>query len=175
MSRVLVDLETLGVTADSAILAIGAVAFEGDVVLGTFYETATLASNLKLGRKVDGDTVMWWVKQEDNVRLPLTPAWRDIQADIQAVVEAFDQWLNEHNAEEIWGNGAGFDNAFLMHVYAQVGKQWPFWKDRCYRTLKADSTVPKPETRGATLHLALDDAVRQMHHLIAIEGQQETV
>ena len=71
----------------------------------------------------------------------------------------------------VWGNGASFDNVILSESYyrAAILRPWPFWKDRCYRTIK--TIYPDVElVRSGTHHNALDDARTQAEHLIAINA-----
>jgi exodeoxyribonuclease VIII len=71
----------------------------------------------------------------------------------------------------VWGNGADFDLPILSAAYVAAGFGGPPWKPyngRCYRTLKnLRPDVPRPERRG-TAHNALDDAVFQAEHAIAL-------
>jgi len=46
-------------------------------------------------------------------------------------------------------------------------RPWYFWNDRCYRTMK--SLYPQiPMERDGVHHNALDDAISQARHLMAI-------
>jgi exodeoxyribonuclease VIII len=69
----------------------------------------------------------------------------------------------------VWGNGADFDNAILASAYQlmNIGTPWKFYNNRCYRTVKNLHPQIKLE-RSGTYHNALDDAVSQTQHLLAI-------
>ena len=69
MSRIMVDLETLGTAPGSVILSIGAVRFDVEKgLLDEFYVNIDVESSQRLGLTIDGDTVMWWLKQSDAAR-----------------------------------------------------------------------------------------------------------
>jgi exodeoxyribonuclease VIII len=194
MTDVMVDLETMGVGPRAAIIAIGAVAFDLETgeLGGEFYRPVDLGSSMEHDGIIDADTVMWWLKQSDDARKALT----DIQLDpsnpdggkilpytLPKVLADFTlytrslcpvQWLRGDSGDvpttlKIWGNGAGFDNVVLRSAYEACGISvpWLFYNDRCYRTVKAQYPHIKME-RSGTHHNALDDAVSQAKHLIAM-------
>lgn len=170
MHDVMVDLETMGTSSDAAIIAIGAIEF--DAVLGhlgeRFYQVVDLQSSVDLGGVIEPSTVMWWLGQSDEARA----AVRTGGAHIAVALMSFTNWLSERApcAEvRIWGNGANFDNVVLANAYRRAQHQlpWRFWNDRCYRTMKALRPDIKLE-RSGTHHNALDDAISQAQHLLAI-------
>ena len=66
MKHVMLDTETLGTTADAVIMSIGAVKFDLDSTAisdGGFYASITVESNLSLGRRIQEDTLIWWMNQ----------------------------------------------------------------------------------------------------------------
>ncbi len=76
--NIMLDLETMGNGPDAAIIAVGACKFDTIAVLDTYYCVVDLTSSLNAGLKVDGDTILWWLKQSDDARKaihsPLTSA-----------------------------------------------------------------------------------------------------
>ena len=69
---VMLDIETLATPPDSVILTLGAVRFDpkdadGDIK-GSFYKRLDVDEQLKMGRRVDEETVAWWGKQAPQVR-----------------------------------------------------------------------------------------------------------
>lgn len=168
---IMVDLETMGTSADAPIISIGAVAI--DLQTGTlgdkFYAVVDLPSAVESGAVIDPATVLWWMQQSDDARvafkvgMPIGDALHKFSRYVQRV--------SDHEQVKIWGNGAAFDNVILSASYKRVGlpQPWKFWNDRCYRTLK--SLYPEVQlVREGTFHNALADAVSQANHLIAIEG-----
>ena len=161
--RVMLDLETIGNTPGSAIVAIGAVRFSGDIVNAEFYKRVSLKSCIDLGMTTDAGTVLWWLQQSDAARQEIVKA----DTTINVALMSFFEFAT--GTEEVWGNGADFDNVLLEEAYrlAFMPQPWKWSRNRCYRTLKSlypHVTVP----REGTHHNALDDAKHQHRHLMAI-------
>lgn len=163
--HVMLDLETMGNKPNAPIIAIGACRFnEEGVADDTFYQTVSLASAVEAGAEMDADTVIWWMQQSADARSEIVVA----DGDAWEVLCNFTQWLKSDDLDGLWGNGASFDNVILAQTYRRFGQPlpWPFWLDRCYRTVKNFSPVKM--VREGTHHNALDDAVSQAKHLIEI-------
>jgi exodeoxyribonuclease VIII len=172
--HVMLDLETMGTKANAPIVAIGAVKFTRDGLIpadkgGEFYKTVDLQSAVDAGASIDPATVIWWMKQSDAARSPLTR-----QADLpitDAMVE-FEKWLGDDGLlAGVWGNGSAFDNTIYRESYARsrLGRDpWPFWLDRCYRTVKNLSFAKPMSKFTGVQHVAVDDARHQAEHLLFI-------
>ena len=167
--HVMLDLETMGNGANSAIIAIGAVAFDDMGINSRFYEQVSLASCVGIGLECDASTIMWWMQQSDEAR----SAFRgnDKAGHIRGVLAQFAKWFVDVGGAEVWGNGAAFDNAILSNAYRKSGtvQPWKFWNDKCYRTIKGLYPDVSLERVG-THHNALDDAESQAKHLCKIFG-----
>jgi len=163
-TQVMLDLETLGQKPGSVIVAIGAVQFGGGKITSEFYRRITATSAVRVGLRIDAETVLWWLKQSDAARAEITQPGEAIAR----VLMDFTTWLGAAEAE-VWGNGAGFDNVLLAAAYDACGLKppWNFWNDRCYRTMKNLRLVDLPPQTG-TAHNALDDARYQAQHLMKI-------
>ena len=170
MKDVMIDLETMGTGPAAAIIAIGAVEFDPTVgALGeSFYVVVSLETSVRNGGVMGPSTVMWWLGQSEAAR----EAVRAEGIDINAALMQLTNWLRERASRDdlrLWGNGAGFDNVVLETAYqhAMHPTPWNFWNNRCYRTIKAMHPSLKA-IRAGTHHNALDDAITQALHLIAI-------
>lgn len=171
MKHVMIDLETMSNLSNAAIVALGAVEFDlTEATLGrTFYTPIDLESSVEAGCMMDAGTVLWWLNQSEEARR----VFAEESADLTSALEQFSDWLSKCNVPAnkicIWGNGANFDNVILAHAYRQCGieQPWLFINDRCYRTVKNLFHHIKMERSGIH-HNALDDAVSQAKHLIAI-------
>ncbi len=163
-THAMIDLETLGHRPGAALIALGAVKFDGTEITGEFYRRIDAESCVQAGLAVDVSTVLWWFKQDDDARLEVAKAG-DALPD---VLLAFSQWLGGPDAR-VWGNGAAFDNALLAAAYAacRLPLPWKFRNDRCYRTLKALRPGLASPALG-TKHNALDDARTQAVHLMQL-------
>ena len=165
--HIMIDLETMGTRPDAPIIAIGAVAFDAEGIGREFYENVDLGSAVNSGAKIDANTVMWWMQQSDEARAALVG--KEEQYSITGALVEFSKWMCLDDISGVWGNGATFDNVILRESYlrAAVMCPWPFWKDKCYRTVKGAYPDVTLERTG-THHNALDDARTQAEHLVAI-------
>jgi hypothetical protein len=167
MIDLMIDLETMSMDPNAAIVSLGAVFFDKEELGPKFYNTINLASSVKAGGKIDSNTIMWWMKQGDSARL----AFVDADKPIALVLTGFQEFLRAVCSSEdvrIWGNGAAFDNVLLRQAYMRLGWRapWLYKHDCCYRTLKVlypDIVADEPE--GNVHHNALSDAIYQATHL----------
>jgi len=165
----MIDLETMGTRPTAPIVSIGAVAFDATGIHDKFYANVDLTSAVAAGGIIDPSTVMWWMSQSDESRAALLV--KDDQYSVVGALSALSAWGDWGKVAGVWGNGATFDNVILRETYyrAAVPCPWPFWNDRCYRTIK--TIYPNVElVRSGTHHNALDDARTQAEHLIAINA-----
>lgn len=176
-NRIMVDLETLGTAPGSVILSIGAVRFDVEEgLLDEFYVNIDVESSQRLGLTIDGATVMWWMKQSDAARAKLSEGSGE---DVGVALGKFLAWANKDSpVDELWGNGADFDNVLLASVGRKLSEDpryagaWGsvrpslYRQNRCYRTLKNLSKIPF--TKPVVAHDALEDAKAQAVHLIEI-------
>ncbi|MGL4753492.1 MAG: 3'-5' exonuclease [Aeromonadaceae bacterium] len=165
MSHIMLDLETMGNGPQAAIIAIGAVAFDLSGIKDRFYTQVSLESSVRAGLITDPSTIMWWMQQSDEARAAFKD--NDKAVALGGALVQFAEWLRAASGEQVWGNGASFDNAILGNAYRAVGTEqpWKFWNDRCYRTFKSLFNAV-PMQRIGTHHNALHDAESQAQHLI---------
>jgi DNA polymerase III epsilon subunit-like protein len=164
--NVMLDLETYSTRANAAIASIGAVKWEDDQIVDTFYCTIDPKSCKAAGLHFDKETLLWWSKQSKEARDALL---KD-NLDLEEALTNFEAWFGSKSLPT-WGNGAGFDNVILENAYFALDRKRPWlpWDDRCYRTMKNIVNVPIDKREG-TYHNALDDALTQTKHLIKILG-----
>ena len=165
--EIMLDLETMGNGSNSAIIAIGAVAFDIGGVSSRFYQQVNLQSSVDAGMEIDASTVLWWLKQSDSAR----SAFKDNEKSLNiatALIE-FSVFCESLKVCGMWGNGAAFDNALLSNAYRKIemNQPWKFWNDRCYRTVK-NIYQDVEFIRTGTHHNAVNDAESQALHLIEI-------
>lgn len=160
--RVMVDIETLGLEIGSAIISIGAVAFDSDGLGETFYRSVSISSCQDAGLTVDGYTLEWWLDQDDAAREQLAGG-----DDLGDVLSKFGVWYHERDAEEVWANSPSFDCEMLEYAGDAVGVQmpWEYDEERDFRTLASLPQAPDMEQDG-TEHDALDDAKYQARTVI---------
>lgn len=172
--QVMLDIETLGTSVDSAVTAIGAVAFNPhtlELCQNTFYQPIAIADAMKYGN-VDGNTLDWWFRQSNEAtamyRLP-----PEKYVTTPTALQEFKDWAYQNLCVKdhltVWGNGAAFDNVIMHALFKKVtgDTAWHFWNDRCYRTIKAMHPTIKASRIGVH-HNAMEDALTQAVHLLEI-------
>ena len=172
MNDVMLDLETMGTSPDSAIVAIGAVGFDplrGE--LGAEFEhVVSLDSAVAAGGQMDPSTVMWWLRRGDAARAAIAGGGL-LPVSIEKALEDFASWLRQifGDSVRVWGHGADVDNVILGRAYRRLGKEqpWGTFNNRCYRTVKNLRRDIEMD-RSGTHHVALDDARSQAAHLIKL-------
>lgn len=172
MTQAMVDLETMGNGPNAAIIAIGAVAFDSEkgVHDGKFYRIVDLASAVQNGGEITPSTVLWWMGQSEAAR----NEFKRKGETIKSALLDFSAWCSNNSIEEVWGNGATFDNVILRSAYDRAGiaAPWKYNKDRCYRTVKAlypEVSIPNV----GVAHNAVNDAEYQALCLIKMLNQGE--
>ena len=164
---VMIDLETLGTTPDSAILAIGAVKFDPHTgeQREQFYTVIEFEDADK--RKISAATVKWWMQQDEDARMALVkPA--SMAIDLETALVDFGNFLSP--GDKVWGNGATFDISMLEHAYGYEAP-WKFWNVRDVRTVVdiASGLVDRNDTKFVgQAHNALDDAIHQAKYVSAM-------
>jgi len=178
--HIMIDLETLSTEPNAVILAIGAVAFDGetgkrDIQRGssTFYATVKIQSCLDRGMIVEGNTIKWWGDQSAVARTAAFVGSSHIGTALRGLSEFIDKRGEDGNRPCVWGNDSVFDIGILNSAYKAccLESPWAFWKVRCYRTIS--KLVPKEffPWDGGTKHHALHDAEYQTDRLLAIAAK----
>lgn len=169
-SRVMVDIETLGLEIGSAIISIGAVEFDRHGPQDSFNRSVDLMSCQEAGLGIDADTLDWWLHQDERAREQLTGG-----DELSAVLSDFRTWYDAHEFEEIWANSPSFDCEMLEHAYAAVDQDepWNFRDERDFRTVRSLPVDVDVERKGLS-HDALDDAVYQARVVAATLDAVET-
>lgn len=177
--HILIDNETLDVTPSAVLLTIGAVAVEisdsGLIVLGRWYRRIAPG---QIGRTVSDDTCQWWAKQSGialgEAHGDIDKDGRDIpRLDLGIAMHSLQTWL-QLNPYPIWGNGSDFDNAQLQHAFTQHGLRWPYWRNRCLRSLRGTVLQLYPNTQlpdfpaDKVKHHALHDAEHEAEVLAVL-------
>ena len=177
MKNVMIDNETLAVTADAVIMSIGAVEFDLDGSLGDkFYRSISIDSNLALGRCINESTLLWWLQQSPEAQQVFHEAKVELTSALQDLASWFPANLDAHgnNTTLVWSNGASFDIPMLEHAYKQCGMEspWEFYNSRCvrtYRDLPGAKNIQRPAAK--ITHNALDDAIAQALYVQAIHAE----
>lgn len=171
-SDLMVDIETLGTTAGSIVLSIGAVIFNPFTLSGfdelreqAFYVNIDRDNAAHLGFTADPSTLDWWAKQDP-------AAWAALQTDPKPVREAINAFANfalNHplRISHVWAKSPSFDCVLLQALYQKFDQRFPIpffaWRD--VRTAEhfawCGEETPKFFGPEGLAHDARDDAVAQ--------------
>jgi len=170
LGHLMLDLETMGNSSNSAIVSIGAVEF--DIESGhfgrEFYQRVDLQSCLNMGLIVNASTIYWWMQQSDKARMELVKN----SDQLAKVLQELHGFMLELGNFQIWGNGARFDIGILEDAYKACGyieTPWNFRNERDVRTLV--SFAPKVKEHypfTGTEHHPIDDCKYQIGYCSAI-------
>lgn len=161
----MIDLETLGVRAGAIVVSVGVVKFTKEGPVDSFYAVLNRAEQDCLGMSIDPSTVDWWTQQSADARKVFEQTPSPVVPELQRL-SAFMA-----NVKQVWAGPAAFDFPILGALYDrfEVRRPWSYKDERCYSTVRKTVApdVPAPEFMGVAHH-ALDDALHQAHHLLAI-------
>lgn len=174
--ELMIDLETMSNTPDSAIVALGAVPFDSSHIYPShlFYATVDLEDAMRYG-SVNASTILWWLQQSQESRYEIThPKYRMLVTMLLDFSFYYKQVEEELKTKivGVWGNGAEFDNVILTHAYKSINHPtpWKYYENRCYRTLKKlYPQIPFLQYSDQFVgHRADHDAINQAHHCMRI-------
>lgn len=164
VTHVMVDIETLGTAPGSAILSIGAVAFDPftEVLTACFEANISLADAVDRGLTIDPQTVIWWAGQGQEA-IASTFLKSDAQP-LAAVLADFGAWLRACGTDvRIWAHGASFDPVLIEAACKKCGMSAP-WKFRDLRDtrtifdLAGISSLAEYRCANDVHHSAMSDA-----------------
>lgn len=172
MKHFMIDIETLSITVNAAVLSIGAVEFDpytGDI-LRTFYRDLDLNQDT---RKVNMATVTWWMQQvasnpnlaktfADGDRVPVAQALHELD---HFLTNRIFNWRGEDfDKIQVWACDPDFDLSILASLYAdyEIEVPWRFYETRSVRTMREIASMLGVElTKQPATHDALDDCICQ--------------
>jgi hypothetical protein len=164
----MLDLETLATTPNSVIITFGAIRFDpfgddsasyqGDTILmDSFYRRIDPASFESINHNIDDNTLAWWMKQSDEVKLEAFA--EENRHSIQSVMLDFHRWAKTFDT--VWANGPAFDIVILEHINRELKRTnpWKYWQVKDSRTVYGLVEHERPNPR---LHHALWDCWSQI-------------
>ena len=171
---VMVDIETLGKSADSTVFQISGVAFDiltGDVI-SKFNKIADIEKNEEMN--TSGATIKWWLNTNKEL---LAKLLNEGEGSSEELLENFHSWITGLGKAEdvyLWGNGILFDNRIIQHQLNKSGLGYPVYykNDRDVRTIldlaSAKTGLTEKEIRQEYMndkyvaHDAIDDVMYQI-------------
>lgn len=176
--ELMVDIETLSTHPDATVLSIGAVAFSTSLGVAPVAFSATLDTTEQTRRRIDADTVAWWIKQAAENPGAITIFGDERPEPVAAALQRFTDYVHHWctRDEGIWANGPDFDLVILRSLYEDAGlvPPWRHTQHRCFRTLKQLVRSIGAEVRvepNEQWHNATSDADYQARYLIAAMEQ----
>jgi len=158
----MIDLETMGVKPDSAIVSIGAVIFDPRLnkIGDKFYIELDWKNQ---DRVIDPSTKEWWKGQSTKAKKALHG-----KVSLEDALDELGFFLPPDC--KVWGNGATFDISMLEDAYNQLDMEipWKFWNIRDCRTINDLYESMRGgfnKASGGVLHNALDDAYYQAQYI----------
>ena len=167
MKDVMIDFETLGNGTNKCVCQVGAVYF--DNITGELGPQLKLdidaGSHVKLGGRLDADTVYWWLQQSDAARASI--ARSPTTLDVTTAMVTLNDFLKD--ASRIWSH-ATFDFVTLCETMKQCGVKPSFsYKsglDLRTLTYLAGTSVSAHQREGVH-HDGLADAIFQVKYAVA--------
>ncbi len=180
---IMLDLETLGVRNDAAIIQIGAVIFEpksgGKIDNANGFNRHVIFQDG--AGSVDHGTLGFWLT-EKNAKL-MGENMQNHADFLPNVLKDFAEWPAKllgswDSIGRIWAKPSVFDVTILKSAYNRLGGDVP-WGRRavrdCYTVWDIVGGEPAVDWTGLTAHDAFDDAVGQAMQLQKAAGQLEAV
>lgn len=171
IDQICVDLETLGVKGDAVFLSIAAIKFDKETgELGDrFKRNISLDSALKLGLKVEEQTLKWWMDQ----RIEHLKAMFVDSVPIQSALLEFSIFIKPKDGIQftLWGNSARFDLQKISTAYNLLGLKEPwdsYGHERCYKTYAKDFPSLRIEKDMERAHDPMYDCEFQIKQLCYI-------
>jgi DNA polymerase III alpha subunit (gram-positive type) len=164
MKDIMIDLETMGVGPNAAIIQIGAAFFDREtgVVGRAFKVNIDLDSSIKSGGIVDGETVRWWLNQICDAQESITE-----QPNV-SMVQALCKFLDFIGDDYIIWSHATFDFVILNNAMKRCDVSPMHYRSACdIRTLVDLSNIKVQDYKREGIHHdALDDCVFQIKYCV---------
>ena len=166
---VMIDMETLSTENNSHILTLGAIRFVRSqktqklTEMDTFYRRISFKSNEDLEMHKSSDTILWWMKQNENVRKEAFG--EEGREPLKKVLEDFKKWFS--GASYIWGHGSVFAVTILTAAFkrCKVTVPYKFWNIRDTRTIYDIHGIKLSKFKTENTHHALHDCYNQIEAL----------
>ena len=175
MNHAMIDLETLSLDPNAAVISVGIAIFNDEQVV----ESNGWAINPRWWHgHIEPTTIAWWAHADRDASREFSFAGN---MDDFGVAFQLKTFLAQHNAEEIWANDPEFDLVVLKQWWKRIGKvdptrplpgDWPlnYKKSRSFRTIIAEAERMGHDMSNArgmyVAHNPIDDAVSQARAVI---------
>ena len=175
--NIMIDVETLSTKTNAAIIEIAAVEFNklSGEIGDTFNVIIRPSEWGKNNRDVDGETVLWWMKQSEEAKKKYNNNEHNMFSLHNALCE-LSLFIKKHdNADKqidksvvVWGNGATMDITILQSAYEHFNMEtpWKFWAVNDCRTIVDLLPYVKEQTSfDGIKHNPIDDCKYQIKYV----------
>lgn len=167
----MIDNETLALGPDAYLTQVGLIVVDtrnGDILVGP--EGFWLTTVGQESRKIDPDTVRWWLTQDPNViQSVFAPQHGMPRTTPGELFDRIKDLVQLHPGMTVWASPAMFDLAQLTHLW-EGRKPWKYNQERdmmtLYKLLDPQGKLqPAANDMG---HNAVEDAKWQAEYLVAL-------
>jgi hypothetical protein len=167
--NLMIDIETLGTTAEAAILSISAVCFNKNQVGPNIIYHISLPDALDTG-KVSASTLQWWLKEDPELfKKTLSQGnWKLSDALINLSTFCI---FNLNEKFKVWANPPNFDLKIIENKLDKIKDVGPIWNpfsERCVRTIKNIDLNLANQFINPEKHNPLEDCLVQIKQIEAI-------
>lgn len=173
MNHAMIDLETLSVKPDAAVISMGVAIFNDDMIIDS--EGWALRPDAVHGH-IDPKTLFWWTQQEEAARIFSFGG----KMTCSSVAFALKTLLAKYDVKEVWSKDPHFDHVILQswwerihdHEKFNVGEfPYHYRAPRSFRTLEAEAERAGFDRADwqqydYVAHNPVDDAVTQARAVI---------
>jgi len=171
---IMVDIESLALAPKAVITQLAFVAFDlddPDTEIRHDEEFLPLDPQLILARVISGDTLIWWMQQDDKARARFEENkgndFQELVALVQSWIRKFEQATVGADRVEVYAQGPQFDIVTIESLLSDLGLEapWKYSQIRDLRTLMGESGLKKgevPLAPGLVPHHALSDCRHQI-------------
>ena len=173
--ELIIDVESLSIQPEAALLAIGAVAFSFDHDdMQLFHLIIDKESSTASGGVTDHSTLKWWEKQSEEARKIFTDPNR---VDLKEAMTGLQRFCiktrnsNPRKQLNVWGNDNSFDVVICERSFQRLNMAvpWNYYEGRSVRTLvdigQRLGINPKAEIKRTGIHHnALDDCLHEIKY-----------
>lgn len=172
---IMLDLETLDLGPNAAILQVGIIAFpldDPETEQRRIDQYLPVQPQFALGRTFSWRTLRWWMDQDEKVRNRFVDNDGDDMEELTALVRSIHRKLSDlilavgSNQVEFWAKGPQFDIVNLETLFAACGLTAPWAYDSVMdlRSLMrlAGITTDEVDKSGIVAHVAVSDCAFQI-------------
>lgn len=162
MKHAMIDIETLGVFYDCAVLTVGGVKFNPlnqDEPFEPILLKLDAEEQVQRGRIINQSTMEWWATQSEEAKKEAFST--NDRVAVTAALCKLNAWADD--CIKVWCQGPAFDMAVLSSLYRDydMEESWKFWNVRDSRTISALIKGDFKKKLDFASHTAVDDCIAQ--------------